>query len=59
LWSAALRNRPPPRDGAAVVRAVAAKVPEVGNGFEMNVSGIGCPHLALNAGITCLEKRSS
>jgi hypothetical protein len=30
----------PPRDGAAVVRPVAAKVSEVENGFKMDVSGI-------------------
>jgi len=31
-------ERAPPRDGAAVVRPVAAKVSEVGNGFKMDVS---------------------
>ena len=29
-----------PRDGAAVVRPVAAKISEVGNGLEIDVSGI-------------------
>lgn len=36
----------PPRDGATVVRPVAAKVPEVGNGFKMDVSGMWLAHLS-------------
>src|SRR5215831_14990606 len=38
----------PPRDGAAVVRPVGAKVSEVGNGFEMDVPWIRLAHTRLH-----------
>src|SRR5262249_42003451 len=41
-------KQPPPRDGAAVVRPVAAKVSEVGDRFEMDVPWIRLAHTRLH-----------